>query len=68
VRAEGVALDAGFRGFAGRSGTRCRIAGSLSHSAVAAEQTVILHHPVLLAAPGTIVRVAEALRRVLEAE
>jgi dTDP-4-amino-4,6-dideoxygalactose transaminase len=32
VQAEGVALDAGFRGFAGRTAARCRRIGDLVHS------------------------------------
>jgi perosamine synthetase len=64
VRAEGVALDAGFRGFAGRSAARCRKESSLEHSRAAAEETVLLHHPVLLESPETLARVALAIRKV----
>jgi dTDP-4-amino-4,6-dideoxygalactose transaminase len=66
VRAEGVALDTGFRGFIGRSGARCRRFSDLSHSQAAAEQTVILHHPVLLEPAETIARVAKAMRKVIQ--
>jgi perosamine synthetase len=48
-RTERIPIDAGFRGFARRSARRCRAAGSLQHSSIAAAQTVVLHHPVLLA-------------------
>ena len=65
VRAEGVALDAGFRGFVKRSARRCRVAGELPESARAAETTVILHHPVLLESAETIERVAMALEKVV---
>jgi dTDP-4-amino-4,6-dideoxygalactose transaminase len=65
VQAEGVALDAGFRGFVGRTSSRCRRLGDLPHSRTAADQTVILHHPVLLESPETIDRVAGAIRKVL---
>lgn len=65
VRAEGVALDAGFRGFVKRSARRCRVAGELTESAQAAEKTVILHHPVLLESEETIDRVAIALEKVV---
>ena len=68
VRAEGVALDAGFRGFTRRSERRCRKIGQLEHSRRAAESTVLLHHPVLLEGPEVIDRVAAALRKVLRAE
>ena len=65
VRAEGVALDAGFRGFVKRSARRCRVAGELTESARAAEAAVILHHPVLLESAETIERVAMALEKVV---
>jgi perosamine synthetase len=65
VRAEGVALDAGFRGFGSRSATRCRKESTLEHSRAAAEETVLLHHPVLLEPAETLARVALAIRKVL---
>ena len=67
VQAEGVAIDAGFRGFAGRSSARCRKVGDLPHSLRAAEQTLLLHHPVLLEPPDMIQLVAAALRKVCQA-
>jgi perosamine synthetase len=48
AQAHRIPLDAGFRGFALRSSRRCRVAGNLIHSAAAAKQTIVLHHPVLL--------------------
>ena len=68
VRAEGVALDVGFRGFTRRTLRRCRKVGPLEHSRRAAESTVLLHHPVLLEEPEVIDRVAAALRKVLWAK
>ncbi|HIA19567.1 MAG TPA: aminotransferase class V-fold PLP-dependent enzyme [Planctomycetes bacterium] len=65
VQAEGVALDAGFRGFVKRSARRCRVAGELTESARAAEATVILHHPVLIESVETVDRVAMALEKVV---
>jgi dTDP-4-amino-4,6-dideoxygalactose transaminase len=65
VRAEGVGMDEGFRGFALRSTRRCRKVGDLPHSQEAAEATVLLHHPVLLGAPDQIDRVSLAIRKVL---
>lgn len=64
VRAEGVALDAGFRDFARRSAARCRHAGPLPHSRHAGECLLVLHHPVLLEAEETIDAVARAIRKV----
>lgn len=66
VRAAGVALDEGFRGFTGRaSGSgaqpRCRKFGDLRHSEAAASQAMILHHPVLLSDAATLDRVADAI-------
>lgn len=65
VRAEGVALDEGFRGFVKRSARRCRVVGELTASASAAERTVILHHPVLLESEATLDRVAFAMNKVV---
>lgn len=64
MQAEGVALDAGFRGFTHRTGRRCRAVGDLVYSRHAAEATVLLHHPVLLQSPSTLAQVATAIRKV----
>lgn len=66
VQAEGIALDAGFRGFTHRTAARCRRVGPLDHARRAAEQTVLLHHPVLLAPAETIAQVAAGLRKVAQ--
>lgn len=65
IRAEGVALDAGFRGFTRRSSRRCRRSGTLEHSQRAADQTVILHHPVLLTDSTIMEQVSLAIRKVI---
>jgi dTDP-4-amino-4,6-dideoxygalactose transaminase len=49
----GADLGAGFRGFFRRSVRRCRHIGQLPHSRSAAEQLVLLHHPLLLEATAT---------------
>ncbi len=64
VRAEGVAMDEGFRGFALRGSRRCRKVGNLPNTAEAAQATVLLHHPVLLSARQEIDRVAQAIEKV----
>ena len=64
MRAEGVALDAGFRGFTGRSQRRCRRAGPLTNSESASASAVLLHHPVLLADDGALDAVAAAFEKV----
>lgn len=67
IRREGVAIDAGFRGFTRRGPRRCRKSGALQHSLQAAECTVILHHPVLLESAADIDRVAGAIHRAIAA-
>jgi len=67
VRAEGVALNAGFRGFANRSTRRCRRPVELPHSKDAAASTVLLHHPVLLQSGAQIDTAALAIAKVYHA-
>ncbi len=66
IQAEGVAMDEGFRGFARRTNQRCRAVGDLINARRAAAGTVILHHPVLLEPHQTILRVAQAMRKVAQ--
>jgi perosamine synthetase len=65
TRAEGIAIDAGFRGFARRSAKRCLKVGALPNSQQAADATVVLHHPILLQPPETIDRLARAITNVV---
>lgn len=67
IQAEGVAIDAGFRGFTRRSARRCRRAMELTNSSQNASSLVTLHHPVLLESNETIDRVAAALHKVARA-
>ena len=65
VRAEGVAFDAGFKGLhVGRSKSRFRAAGPLTHATAAHEGCVVLHHPVLLGSAADIEQVARAVSKV----
>ncbi len=64
LRGEGVPADAGFRGFVRRAPRRCRAAGSLAGSQQAAEQLVLLHHPLLLGGAELIDQVIEGLAKV----
>jgi dTDP-4-amino-4,6-dideoxygalactose transaminase len=64
VEAEGVAIGAGFGGFARRSDRRCRKVGPLTESRNAARRMLVLHHPVLLEDPAIVDQVAEALQKV----
>lgn len=64
LRAEGVAMDAGFRAaHVGRSPGRFRSAGSLTEAERAHSGVVILHHPVLLCNEADLAAVARAIRR-----
>jgi dTDP-4-amino-4,6-dideoxygalactose transaminase len=64
AQAEGLPLDAGFRGFALRSSRRCRMAGDLGQTRLAAERMLVLHHPILLEPPAVIDSIAEALAKI----
>lgn len=63
IQSEGVAMDIGFRGFAKRSRRRCRQVGSLGNAVLAADNTMLLHHPILLSADDPIDRLIGAIRR-----
>ncbi len=68
AQAEGVAIDAGFRGFVLRGEKRCRVVGDLAGCRLAAEAALVLHHPVLLGPDETIDRVAASLVKAAFAE
>lgn len=67
VRAEGVALDPGFRDFTRRSESRCRKVGPLSESSRAGQGALVLHHPVLLEDLATLNLVVRAVEKVARA-
>jgi dTDP-4-amino-4,6-dideoxygalactose transaminase len=65
VRAEGIALDEGFRALhVGRSPGRFRQAGPLPEAERAHACCVVLHHPVLLGAPAGVEQVGRAIEKV----
>jgi len=64
LQAQGIAIDAGFRGFNKRSANRCRVASELVNAQSAAETTLLLHHPILLQ-PDAIKPLAVAMRKVI---
>ena len=64
LRAEGVAFDAGFRGFTKRSSRRCSRPIPLPNSERAAEATLLMHHPALLESGELMDRWAKALNKV----
>lgn len=63
-QAQGIAIDAGFRGFNKRSANRCRVASDLTNAQSAAETTLLLHHPILLQI-DQINLLAETMRKVI---
>ncbi|AMV28420.1 hypothetical protein VT84_28710 [Gemmata sp. SH-PL17] len=65
LRAEGIAFDVGFKALhIGRSPSRFRAAGELTHAADAHERCVMLHHPVLSGATADVQQVADAVAKV----
>jgi dTDP-4-amino-4,6-dideoxygalactose transaminase len=65
AQAARIPVAAGFRGFALRSSRRCRVASDLEHSAAAAAQTIVLHHPVLLAGDQELAQMTDRLVKLL---
>ena len=64
MRAEGIALDVGFRGFARRRSGGPRKVGHLSESKHAGQEMLILHHPVLLCGDEALGQVVRAVEKV----
>jgi dTDP-4-amino-4,6-dideoxygalactose transaminase len=65
VRAEGIALDEGFRALhVGRSPSRWRAATPLLQAEQAHQGAVVLHHPVLLGTDGDVEQVAVAIAKI----
>lgn len=65
MRAEGIAIDAGFRALhVGRSPSRWRGAGPLSEAERAHHGAVVLHHPILLGEDSDLEQVARAAAKI----
>ncbi len=65
ARAEGIALDEGFRALhVGRSPSRFRPAGPLPVADRAHTRTLVLHHPVLLGTRDEVMRIVQALQKI----
>lgn len=65
VRAEGIAIDEGFRALhMGRSATRFRHPATLAEAERAHKGVVVLHHPILLGSDADIDQVVQAVRKV----
>ena len=62
LRSQGVAPDEGFRGFVRRRGRRCLASGELTGTQLAADTTLILHHPILAGSDQQIERLTRAFR------
>lgn len=65
LNAQGLPVGAGFRGFLRRSPRRCRKIGPLVQSQIAAQQTVVLAHPLLLQPDSVIDQATEAVEIVI---
>lgn len=63
ARAEGIALDAGFRGFLRRGDRRRRQVGECPVARSVIDRTLVLHHPILLSDDATLDRAAATLAR-----
>jgi dTDP-4-amino-4,6-dideoxygalactose transaminase len=64
VRAEGIAVDEGFRSLhVGRSPRRFRRAGALGEATRAHKGTVVLHHPILLGSAQDMIEIAESVQK-----
>lgn len=66
LQSYGVPIDDAFRSFVNRSARRCRRIGMLPHSKQAGENTLVLHHPILLAGDDVFQRLKLAFERVNE--
>jgi perosamine synthetase len=65
VRAEGIALDEGFRALhIERSPTRWRGVGTLTQAERAHTGTLVLHHPVLLGSNDELMQVVRAIQKI----
>jgi perosamine synthetase len=67
ARAEGIALDAGFRGFLRRGSKRRRQVGDGPIARSVIDRTLVLHHPILLADDATLDRLMATLARLATA-
>ena len=65
LQAEGVPVDVGFRGFAKRTGRRCRKIADLPNAIRAASQTILMHHPALLEPAETREQIVSGFQKVM---
>ena len=68
IQAEGIPIDIGFRGFTRRSNRRCRQHGSLINARIASQQTVVLHHPILLESESVLEHLAMGITKVTNSQ
>lgn len=67
LQAEGVSCDIGFRGFGKRSTRRCRMASELTNANLAAQQTMLLHHPTLIGSQQLVEQTVAGISKVAQA-
>jgi dTDP-4-amino-4,6-dideoxygalactose transaminase len=66
LKAEGVPVDVGFRGFTKRTARRCRKVGDLINAQRAADETILLHHPALLEPADTRKQIVSGFQKVMD--
>jgi perosamine synthetase len=67
LRAEGIAMDEGFRALhLGRSPNRWRSAGPLTQAERAHQGAIVLHHPILLSSDSEMMEVVRAVGKIHE--
>lgn len=66
LQAHGLPVGTGFRGFYRRSNRRCRKPVELPNSKMAAEQTLLISHPVLLHDRATLELIVECLKQTMK--
>ena len=64
LTAEGAPVFTGFRGFGKRSKRRCEQVGPLANANIAAQNTILLHHPFLLGGEALVDQIGEAFQKI----
>ncbi|HEY7329098.1 MAG TPA: aminotransferase class V-fold PLP-dependent enzyme [Gemmataceae bacterium] len=65
LRAEGIAVDEGFRALhVGRSPSRWRSPGPLPQAERAHEEAIVLHHPILLGSDDELIEIVRAVEKI----
>ena len=64
LTAEGAPVFTGFRGLGKRSKRRCEQVGPLANANIAAQNTILLHHPFLLGGEALVDQIGEAFQKI----